>query len=251
MSTQLYQQRSSIINQARLQLQATNRYRAWSILLLSAVVSCESYAWLLHSWWISAGFVFLIICHELGHYCVARWYGYSPSLPVLIPFLGAVIFLDDGKIPYVRSAVIAAAGPIIGSVATIPFLLVAQVTQNTDCFFIAILGFVTNIFNLIPLYPLDGGRIVAAISPYIWGLGAMIAAFFTILLNPWVLIVLGVVTIVNIYLHTQSPVWAMSWARGGLQSCRPPIFQRIVIAILYASLVAILIGGCYWYCFIL
>jgi len=142
---------------------------------LSMLVSMAVYAWFLGSVQFAVGFVILILIHEMGHVVANRFYGLNASLPVFIPFMGAVINLRERPANAKVEAVIGIAGPIAGSLGALGCYLAYQQTHSQLMLELAYFGFLINLFNLLPVPPLDGGRITAAVSPWIWlaGLGAL------------------------------------------------------------------------------
>ena len=79
----------------------------------SIFVAVGGYA-LLWGWQFGVGIVLLILVHELGHYIEARRLGFSPALPVFIPFLGAYVAIRDASLNPWQHAKIALAGPMLG-----------------------------------------------------------------------------------------------------------------------------------------
>ena len=128
----------------------------------------------------AAGFVGLILVHELGHYAAARQRGLDVGLPMFIPFLGAWITLKDRFIDAETEAYVAYAGPFIGTLAAFAVYFLARAQDSDLLMALAYAGFMINLFNLIPLSPLDGGRITQILSPRIWFLGVplLVALFF-------------------------------------------------------------------------
>ncbi|MGE0239284.1 MAG: site-2 protease family protein [Parvibaculaceae bacterium] len=130
----------------------------------------------------AAGFVGLILVHELGHYAAARQRGLAVGLPMFIPFLGAWITLKDRFLDAETEAYVAYAGPFIGTLGAFAVYFLARAQESDLLMALAYSGFMINLFNLIPLSPLDGGRITQILSPRIWFLGVpmLIALFFYI-----------------------------------------------------------------------
>lgn len=128
----------------------------------------------------AAGFVGLILVHELGHYAAARQRGLDVGLPMFIPFLGAWITLKDRLVDAETEAYVAYAGPFIGTLGAFAVYFLARAQGSDLLMALAYSGFMINLFNLIPLSPLDGGRITQILSPRIWFLGVpmLIALFF-------------------------------------------------------------------------
>ncbi len=131
-------------------------------------------------WPYAVGFVLLILCHEMGHYLAARNKGLDVGAPMFIPFVGAWIQLKDMPHNVHTEAYIGFAGPLVGSLAAIGCYWIARSTDSHLMLALAYSGFMLNLFNLIPISPLDGGRITAIISPKVWLLGVplLVALFF-------------------------------------------------------------------------
>lgn len=131
-------------------------------------------------WPYAVGFVLLILCHEMGHYLAARNKGLDVGAPMFIPFVGAWIQLKDLPHNVHTEAYIGFAGPLVGSLAAIGCYWIARETDSHLMLALAYSGFMLNLFNLIPISPLDGGRITAIISPKVWLLGVplLVALFF-------------------------------------------------------------------------
>ncbi len=131
------------------------------------IISVFAYA-LLFGWRYAAGFVILIFVHELGHYLSARAAGLKVGTPTFIPFVGAWIELKDQPMDARVEARIALAGPVAGTVAALVCYFVARAEHSTLLLALAYSGFMLNLWNLLPINPLDGGRIVGVLSPRIW-----------------------------------------------------------------------------------
>jgi Zn-dependent protease len=145
----------------------------------SMLLSVAVYA-LVFGWKYAVGFVLLLLCHEMGHYIAARQRGLDVSLPTFIPFVGAWINLKNQAMSPETQAFVGLAGPLLGTTAA--FVVYLYAVQDTRQWLLAIAyaGFVLNLFNLIPVVPLDGGHVVAVISPKIWlvGLPLLVALYF-------------------------------------------------------------------------
>jgi Zn-dependent protease len=144
----------------------------------SMFLAVVTYAFI-YGWKYAIGFVVLLLAHELGHYIAAKKMRLSVGLPTFIPFVGAWIELKDQPLNAETEAFIGIAGPMLGSAAAFSCYLVALQTGEAVFLALAYAGFILNLFNLIPLSPLDGGRIIAAISPKLWivGLPILIGLF--------------------------------------------------------------------------
>jgi Zn-dependent protease len=139
----------------------------------------------------SVGFVLLLLLHELGHVFQLRREGIKASAPMFIPFLGAVISAKSMGDDAGAEARVGLAGPILGSIATLVPLGIWLATGSHFWQALAFIGFFINLFNLLPILPLDGGRAMAALSPWVWLLGlAGLAAMVFFFPSPIVLLIL-------------------------------------------------------------
>ncbi len=125
------------------------------------------------------GFVALLFVHEMGHALVLKRQGVKATAPLFIPFMGAVIGMKELPKNVYAEAQMALGGPIVGSIGALVCLLLWQVVGSPLFLALAYFGFWLNLFNLIPVSPLDGGRAMAAISRWGWVLGlALLALLF-------------------------------------------------------------------------
>jgi Zn-dependent protease len=145
----------------------------------SALVSIGAYA-LIWGLPFAAGFVALLFLHELGHVIQLRREGVKASAPMFIPFLGAVISAKSMGRDAAAEARVGLAGPVLGSLASLVPLVLWLATGSEFWRALAYIGFFLNLFNLLPVLPLDGGRAMAALTPWMWlvGFAALIALAF-------------------------------------------------------------------------
>lgn len=143
------------------------------------LLSVFAYAFV-YGWWYAVGFVVLLFVHEMGHFLAAKKRGLNVGAPTFIPFVGAWIQLKDQPMDAETEAFVGIAGPMLGSAAAFICYILARDSGSSLMMALAYAGFVLNLFNLIPLSPLDGGRIVSVISPRIWFLGIplLVGLFF-------------------------------------------------------------------------
>jgi len=156
----------------------------------SMLVSIGAYA-LLWGWQFAVGFVLLLFVHEMGHVFEAKRQGLPVSAPMFIPFLGALITLKKLPDNAWAEAKVAIAGPILGGLGAAVVWLVGESIDSELLVALGFTGFFLNLFNLAPISPLDGGRIVAAIHPALWivGLAALVALAF-VAPNPILILIL-------------------------------------------------------------
>ncbi|HEV2980709.1 MAG TPA: site-2 protease family protein [Solirubrobacteraceae bacterium] len=155
----------------------------------TALVSVAAYS-LWFGWTFAIGFVVLLFVHEMGHVIQLRREGIKATAPMFVPFMGAFISaksLGDNALAVAR---VGLAGPVLGTLGAGVCLAVGELTNSDLLRALAYIGFFLNLFNLLPVVPLDGGRAMAAMAPWMWfiGLGALVALLF-IVPNPILLII--------------------------------------------------------------
>ncbi len=129
----------------------------------SIFVAVGGYA-LIWGWKFAVGFVGLIFVHELGHFVEARRRGFNAAWPVFLPFVGAYVAIRDARMNPWQSFWISFAGPLAGSLGAVAVWLYGE--QDGSRLFQALgyVGFLLNLFNLLPVGFLDGGSIWRAIK---------------------------------------------------------------------------------------
>lgn len=145
---------------------------------------------LVFGWWYALGFVLLIFFHEMGHFVAAKQRGLDVGAPTFIPFVEAWIQLKDQPMDVETEAYVGIAGPVAGTFAAMACYYAAEFLQSNLLLAMAYAGLMINLFNLIPISPLDGGRITAIISPKVWWLGVpILAGLFVMNRSPMLLMI--------------------------------------------------------------
>lgn len=153
------------------------------------LISMVVYSWV-YGWRYAVGFVGLIFVHEMGHYVAARQRGLAVGAPTFIPFVGAWIALKDQPHDVETEAYIGFAGPLAGTAGAMICYYFARNNDSSLLLALAYSGCMLNLFNLIPMSPLDGGRITAIISPKVWLAGVpLLAALFFYHPSPMLILV--------------------------------------------------------------
>lgn len=121
----------------------------------------------------AAGMVGLITVHEIGHALVMYQRGIPFSPMVFVPFMGAMIAMNQRPRDAWEDALVAFGGPVLGSVGAGAVAVAGHMTGSQLLFALADFGFMVNLFNLLPIGSMDGGRIAGALSPWshVAGLG--------------------------------------------------------------------------------
>ena len=156
----------------------------------SMLVSIVAYT-LIFTWRFAVGFVLLLLVHELGHVLQLRREGVKASAPVFIPFLGAAIAAKSLGGNALAEARVGLAGPVLGTLAAAAVGVAGLATDSELLKALAFVGFFLNLFNLLPVLPLDGGRAMSALSPALWVVGfAGLVVLAFVAPNPVMLLIL-------------------------------------------------------------
>ncbi len=203
--------------------------------LFSALASVGVYA-LLFGWQFGIGIVVLLFVHEMGHVMVIRAKGIPATLPVFIPLLGAAVIMRRMPHNAQDEAEIAIAGPLAGALGGAACLAVYNQTGLHLWLALAYFSFFINLINLIPVSPLDGGRIVGAISKWIWPLGLLVIAVGFYYTHSIILLLVG-------WLGLLQTIERFRRASALDAYYKMPFSSRVWITLLYFALAAALAVG--------
>lgn len=123
------------------------------------------------------GFVLITLIHEIGHAVAIRAKGLRAGYMVFIPFIGGAVTLKDQPHSVYDDAQIGLAGPFAGTLASLAALQIYKWTDDPLYLLIALTGFILNLINLLPIGMLDGGRISAAVTKWMWVFGGAVLAY--------------------------------------------------------------------------
>jgi Zn-dependent protease len=205
----------------------------------SMIVSIGAYT-LLWGWRFAALFVGLLFVHELGHAIALRREGIPTSPILFVPFLGAVIGMRGLPRNAWVEAKVGLAGPVLGSLGAAGVLALSHATGSRLLEAVAFTGFFLNLFNLLPIVPLDGGRAAAALHPLVWIAGILgLAGLAVWHPNPILFIFL---------LFGGMEAWKRLriWRAGDPETTEYYAVtrnQRIAVAVTYLGLAALLVVG--------
>ncbi|MBH0155422.1 site-2 protease family protein [Fictibacillus sp. 5RED26] len=141
--------------------------------LISMFISLGAYA-AFYGWKFAVAIVYLIFVHEMGHLVAAKQKGIKTSPAIFIPFMGAAIGMKEMPKNAKDEAYIAYAGPLFGLLSFLPAVFLYETTAEPFWGLVIFLGAMINLFNLFPVSPLDGGRIVGVLSTKIWFIGLLL-----------------------------------------------------------------------------
>jgi len=187
--------------------------------------------------WFALGFVLLIFVHECGHLLAAKKLGLKVGAPVFIPFMGAIIALKDAPRNAWVEAQVGIGGPLLGTIGAACCELIYLATGNLLFQGLAYTGFFLNLFNLAPVGFLDGGRVVTALSPWLWLVGLIVILAMTIAHPNPLLILILIMSAPRIF----SLFRKKSEAERRYYEVTPA--QRWTMATIYFGLAALLVLG--------
>jgi len=205
----------------------------------SMLVSVAAYA-LIWGWKFAVGFVVLLFIHEMGHVIALRREGVEASAPVFIPFMGAVVWAKSLGGNALAEARVGLAGPILGTIGAAACVPIAAATGSDLWTALAFTGFFLNLFNLLPVTPLDGGRAMAAMAPWMWfvGLGAFVVLAISFP-NP-IIVIIALVGAFDVYGR-----WTRRRRGGDSQAAYYDVRarDRVLVGLVYLALIAVLVVG--------
>ena len=181
--------------------------------------------WAAFGWKLAAGLVVSIYVHEMGHVAALRRFGIPATAPMFIPGIGAVVRLKARLATAVEDARVGLAGPRWGLAAALAAAAAFAVTLLPIWAAIARLGAWINLFNLLPLGQLDGGRAFNALSrPQRWlAVGAVAAAW--VIGREGLLLLVGAVGAIRAFSAAAPP-----------EGDRPALVEYAVLAAALAAL---------------
>jgi len=150
--------------------------------------------------WFAVGFVILIFVHECGHLLVAKRLGLKVGAPVFIPFMGAFIALKEAPRNAWIEAQVGIGGPMLGTLGAGMAEVLHLLTGNDMFRALAYTGFFLNLFNLAPAGFLDGGRIVTALSPWLWIVGFLLLVAMAVQHPNFLLILILVMALPRLFM---------------------------------------------------
>jgi Zn-dependent protease len=188
-------------------------------------------------WRFAVGFVLLLLIHECGHLLVAKKFGLKVGAPVFIPFMGAFIALKDAPRNAWMEACVGIGGPMLGTAGALGCNVLGEMFDAPIFVALAWFGYFLNLFNLTPVGMLDGGRIVTALSRWLWIPGFALLLWFGWKYPNFIVWLMIIVSFPRVYSlfrkHTEEERRYYEVTRS----------QRWVMSLLYFGLIALLISG--------
>jgi Zn-dependent protease len=201
------------------------------------------YSWIF-GWPFAAGLVFLIFVHEMGHVVAAKLLGIPVSAPLFIPFLGAAIVMKQSPRDAWTEALMAYGGPLAGCIGSWICWAIALQLDERWVMAVAAVSFLINLFNMIPVPPLDGGRICAAVSPWFWIVGLVLLGLSIVYFHAWNSVIIIVLVLIVALPRMKQTLFGQTTPE--MQAYyNTHISNRLIMALLYLGLIAALLFG-YW-----
>jgi Zn-dependent protease len=147
------------LSKLKLLLLGLTKLKTVGSMLLFVLVYVQRFGWPF-----AAGFTLSIYVHEMGHVAALAHFGIPASAPMFIPGFGAFVRLNAHPPTAAADARVGLAGPIWGVAAALLCWLAAEVTGQPILRALAHAGAWINLFNLLPVWQLDGGRGVTALA---------------------------------------------------------------------------------------
>ncbi len=199
------------------------KFKTLATMLLSIGAYAIEWGWLF-----ALGFVLLIFVHEMGHAVALRVEGIPAGAPVFIPFVGAFVAMQGRPRDAGVEARVAMAGPVVGSLAAWAVLEAGFALEQRLLIALGHTAVLLNLFNLVPVPPLDGGRIAGAFTRTYWVIGYAVGAVALLVTGSPLLLLVLVIGLWTLVRRWRDPV-------PGYDAL--PRRQRTLIALAYAALV--------------
>ena len=185
----------------------------------------------------AVGLVLLIFVHEMGHVIQLRREGVPASAPMFIPFFGAVVAMRSMPDDALAEARVGLAGPVLGTAGAAVCLGLAEVFDSDLLRALAYFGFLINLFNLLPVVPLDGGRAMAAMAPTVWFAGLGVIVFLALLTHSIFLFLIAGVGAWELY-HRWKARKSGSPRQAAYYRVSPR--NRVLVGLAYVGLIVLL-----------
>lgn len=179
--------------------------------VVSLALFIAVYYWIFKSWFAVISLVTVIVIHEAGHFIAMKFFGYKAVNMTFVPFVGAYVSGQATQLSRKNKLIVLLAGPVPGVIIGCTLLYCYQ--QNGDSLYLqlAMPFLLLNLFNLLPIYPLDGGQFFQTLyfaGSRIIQLIFLLLSFATLLFlfftsgHQWYLLLIALLVLVRIW-HVQ------------------------------------------------
>jgi len=233
----------SLIGLGSLALKLLKSAKVIKVVLAGA--SLAAYSWLF-SWEFALALIACLVFHEYGHVKAMKYFGMKTKGIYLIPFMGGLALGDDKINTRWQDVVISIMGPTFGLLMSLLSLIAYWLTG--EIFFAGLASFnaLLNLFNLLPILPLDGGHILKSISFSMNSIVGLVACIAGAVVGIFISYSLGL-ALLGFMLLIGSAEIVFEW-RSRHQSHLLPLdrYGQLFSAIWYVATVGALIGVI-WY----
>jgi len=177
------QQKISLVGLASLGFKLLKSAKVIKVVLAGASVA--AYSWLF-SFQFALALLACLVFHEYGHIRAMQYFGMKTKGIYLIPFLGGLALSDEKINTRWQDVVISIMGPTFGLLLSLACLLAYWFTGNVFFAGLATFNALLNLFNLLPILPLDGGHILKSISFSMNSIAGLIACIVGAAIGVWV-----------------------------------------------------------------
>ncbi|KLN63662.1 site-2 protease family protein [Vibrio sp. VPAP30] len=151
----------SLIGLLSLGMKALKSAKLIKVVLASA--SLAAYSWLF-SFQFALALIACLVFHEYGHVRAMKYFGMKTKGIYLVPFLGGLALSDEKINTRWQDVVISIMGPMFGLILSVILLIAYFITGEMFFAGLAVFNAFLNLFNLLPILPLDGGHVLKSIS---------------------------------------------------------------------------------------
>lgn len=175
------------------------RNRHISITFFSIVLFALTFSWILNDFYVIGLLLGILLFHELGHFMMMKLFRYKELNMLFIPFMGAMVSGKKDRYSQKESALVVIAGPLPGIILGASLLLFNWIGNEMLSIQLGVMLIALNVMNLVPIDPLDGGRLIKNLffdkfefTQLIFiALSSLVIIIFGIYFNVWVLTLFG------------------------------------------------------------
>jgi len=150
--------------------------------------------------------VSVLLIHESGHFAAMKYFGYRAVRMTFVPFMGAFVSGESSHFSKFKRIIVLLAGPLPGILLGMILLLLYQYNHNQQYYLAAMAFLALNLFNLLPVSPLDGGQLFETlfirdnllIQLLFVVASILVLGYFALVFKVWVLVVVMVLAIIRV-----------------------------------------------------
>ncbi|BBN80267.1 hypothetical protein PA25_02520 [Pseudoalteromonas sp. A25] len=202
-----------------------------------AGASVAGYAWLF-SWQFALMFVACLVVHEYGHVRAMQYFKIKTKGIYLIPFVGGLAVSDDKITTRWQDVVISLMGPAFGLFTSVLGVVIYYITDLEIFAAVAVLSALLNLFNLLPILPLDGGHVLKSISFSMRSWVGLLVCMAGVLFGLWLSYIFGLMLLV-FFLFVGSLEIVFEWRARHTSHLLPlDRYGQVFSAVMYMLVVA-------------